>query len=31
MLDKKSDFSYALKCENDAEAYPVRAKKNDII
>lgn len=30
-LDKRSDFSYASKCENDAEAYPVRAEKNDII
>lgn len=31
MLFKRSEFSYASKCENDAEAYPVRAEKNDII
>lgn len=31
MLDKRSEFSNALKCENDAEACPVRAEKNDII
>lgn len=31
MLNERSDFSYALKCENDVETYPVRTEKNDII